>query len=143
MKTCSKCKVVKPSSNFYKGSGKYLTSSNCKECCKAYNHSELKRRLDRDYQRRKRAADPAAKKEANYLWQSQNPQKHVAHMRVGTAIRYGRLVKRPCEVCNTEPAQAHHPDYNKVLEVRWLCSSHHKMVHLGTSINYQMKNLLA
>lgn len=27
--------------------------------------------------------------------------------------------------------QAHHDDYSKPLEVRWLCPSHHKLHHLN------------
>lgn len=40
-------------------------------------------------------------------------------------LRTGKLVREPCEVCGSEPAQMHHPDHNKVDEVRWLCTTHH------------------
>lgn len=35
---------------------------------------------------------------------------------------------QPCEVCGTTPAQRHHDDYSKPLEIRWLCPVHHKEV---------------
>jgi len=44
------------------------------------------------------------------------------------AIRDGLLVRKPCEICG-ELAEAHHYDYSKPLEVRWLCRLHHWQVH--------------
>lgn len=46
------------------------------------------------------------------------------------ARRRGFLIKQPCEVCNTEnDVQAHHDDYTKPLDVRWLCRKHHNEHH--------------
>lgn len=53
------------------------------------------------------------------------------------AIRKGVLVPKPCEVCGFQGTgsdgrnlvQAHHDDYNKPLEVRWLCQKHHHEWH--------------
>jgi len=45
---------------------------------------------------------------------------------VSNAIRDGRLSRQPCEVCQAPEAQAHHADYSKPLEVRWLCFRHHR-----------------
>jgi len=45
-------------------------------------------------------------------------------------IRSGKLIKQCCEVCLTEKnVQAHHDDYNKPLDVRWLCIKHHAEHH--------------
>jgi hypothetical protein len=38
-------------------------------------------------------------------------------------------MKSPCEVCGNQKAEAHHDDYSKLLEVRWLCDEHHKQHH--------------
>lgn len=55
---------------------------------------------------------------------------------VGEAIARGILHPQPCEVCGkTDPKlgrrsiHAHHDDYDKPLEVRWLCSQHHREWH--------------
>lgn len=40
-------------------------------------------------------------------------------------IACGRLVKQPCEVCGERKVRAHHDDYNKPVEIRWLCAKHH------------------
>ena len=45
-----------------------------------------------------------------------------------TALR--RLTEHPCEVCEATPTHRHHDDYSEPLEIRWLCPTHHKEVHL-------------
>jgi len=38
----------------------------------------------------------------------------------------GKLVPKPCEKCgSTSRIEKHHDDYQKPLEVRWLCRAHH------------------
>lgn len=51
-----------------------------------------------------------------------------AHAAVAAAIRDGHLTPAPCELCGQE-AVAHHDDYSKPLEVRWLCRAHHSQWH--------------
>lgn len=52
------------------------------------------------------------------------------------AISTGVLVREPCEGCGAEPAEAHHDDYNKPLEVRWLCKSCHMKWHKNNTPKY-------
>lgn len=58
-----------------------------------------------------------------------NKIKISARAKANRAIKSGKLTRLPCEVCNIEPAEAHHDDYTKPLEIKWLCSSHHKQHH--------------
>jgi ribosomal protein S27AE len=51
--------------------------------------------------------------------------------KVWKAISRGKLVKEKCEVCGAEKTQAHHDDYNKPLEIRWLCKKCHTEWHLN------------
>jgi len=45
-------------------------------------------------------------------------------------LKRGKLVRQPCEVPGcTNPSQMHHDDYDKPLEVRWLCAQHHRQWH--------------
>lgn len=54
-----------------------------------------------------------------------------SYAKVGYAIRKGTLIKRPCEVCgSTSRVEAHHDDYNRPLEVRWLCKKCHEKWHI-------------
>ena len=59
-----------------------------------------------------------------------NYDKIVAFRKFNNEIAQGRIKRQSCEVCGKENADAHHDDYNKPLEVRWLCRTHHKEWHL-------------
>lgn len=52
-----------------------------------------------------------------------------ARWAVAYAIKTGRLVRGPCEKRGaggcSGPVEAHHDDYDKPLEVRWMCKRHH------------------
>jgi ribosomal protein S27AE len=48
---------------------------------------------------------------------------------VVAALRGGVLRRKPCELCGDPEAMAHHDDYDRPLDVRWLCRSHHTLVH--------------
>jgi len=75
----------------------------------------------------------------NHFYRGGSQQsKRAGHM-VETAIKKGILIPEPCEVCNMNPneknaggqrlVESHHDDYNKPLEVRWLCQKHHHEWH--------------
>lgn len=52
-----------------------------------------------------------------------------AHRLVSIAVREGRLLREPCQVCgSTIRVDGHHQDYAKPLEVIWLCRSCHQLV---------------
>lgn len=48
---------------------------------------------------------------------------------VSVAIQRGRLQRQPCEECGNPKAEAHHDDYSKPLDVRWLCAVDHRAWH--------------
>jgi len=46
------------------------------------------------------------------------------------ALRSGHLIKQPCEECGqVSSVDGHHPDYEKPLDVIWLCKVHHAREH--------------
>lgn len=67
------------------------------------------------------------------------PKKYKAHNSVNNAIRDGRLVKYDlCEECGSDfHVEGHHDDYDKPLDVRWLCAACHKQWHAdhGEALN--------
>ena len=58
-----------------------------------------------------------------------NAKKVAARQIVRMAIVGGILVKQPCERCGAVEVEAHHEDYDKPLEVNWLCLSDHRKLH--------------
>lgn len=62
-------------------------------------------------------------------WRRANPLKYSAHLAVQRALATGRLQRLPCEVCGRARVDAHHDHYDRPLEVRWLCRSHHVKLH--------------
>lgn len=51
-----------------------------------------------------------------------------AHGLVQKALKHGEIVRQGCAVCGGT-ALAHHEDYDKPLDVIWLCRSHHMNRH--------------
>lgn len=44
-------------------------------------------------------------------------------------VRDKHIEKQPCEICGNKKAEAHHDDYSKPIEVRWLCFKCHRKWH--------------
>ncbi|ADH03232.1 endonuclease [Bacillus phage W.Ph.] len=57
--------------------------------------------------------------------------KEKARSVVNHAVRDGKLIKPDCcDLCKTEgPVEGHHEDYNKPLEVIWVCKQCHEDIH--------------
>lgn len=135
MKTCFKCGVTKPLSEFYKNKAMADGHLNkCKDCTKrdstANRDANIERARARD---RERAKLPHRRKkitENTKRYRQENPQRYKCNTAVNNALRDGRLHKLPCWVCGSENVEAHHPDYDAPLSVVWLCAEHHKEIHL-------------
>jgi hypothetical protein len=93
-----------------------------------------------DYQKTERGK--AAHKRAVNKWLDKNDIKRKSHIIVGNAIKYGKLKKEPCEVCGCLDVHAHHDDYAKPLDIRWLCDIHHNEWHskYGEAANSERYN---
>jgi hypothetical protein len=72
---------------------------------------------------------PARKPSRQERWRERNQVADWAHSSTRSALRRGLLERRPCEVCGDPKSDAHHPDYNRPLLVRWLCRRHHRAAH--------------
>lgn len=133
MKRCFKCLCEKPLDDFYKhprmADGRL---NKCKDCTKkdvdAHRQSNLERVRSYD---RMRASQPhriALRQRVQSEWKKEHPNRRKAQNQLSHAVRAGKLKKQPCWVCGAH-AVAHHPDYDRPLDVVWLCQPHHKQAH--------------
>jgi hypothetical protein len=84
----------------------------------------------REYRARKKARGEKIPSDLRY--RKRDPVKKRAWNAVSGAIRSGKLKRQPCEICGDPNSQAHHDDYSRPLDVRWLCRAHHEEHHHGT-----------
>lgn len=133
-KACIDCGVRKPLSAYYKHSQMADgTFGVCKECHRA--RMKIRRLTNPDVQEydRQRYRNPDRKArtaEVAKRWAERNPKARKAQWTVSNAVRDGRLKKTPCAMCGSaKNIQGHHKDYDKPLDVVWLCVTCHHRVH--------------
>jgi len=130
-KKCFKCGEVKYLSEFYKHPRmKDGHVNKCKECNKIDVRENRRRNIDyyRKYDRERGSRQ-------GYLYckeyREKYPKKYRAHSMVARAIRAGNLFPEPCCECGHDGlTHAHHDDYDKPFNIRWLCPPCHKRWHL-------------
>ena len=133
-KKCFKCNAVKPLEDFYKHP-KMLDGhvNKCKECNKndvtAHRNKNIERVRAYDRARGKEPERIKATLEITRAWRAEDLRRQVAHSCVARAVRNGSLVRQPCCRCAEERAVAHHEDYDKPIDVMWLCQPCHKQRH--------------
>lgn len=137
-KKCKSCNKIFSEEFYYRNSQGYIHGI-CKKCYrnKVYKYRvENKERIieslrisSRDSIRKIRRNNPKAFTKKISDWRIKNPKKHRAHRMVEWAIRKGELKRKSCEICGKSNAQGHHPNYDRPLEVIWLCPIHHKEIH--------------
>lgn len=125
-KVCKQCGEEKELTEYYRmphnSDGRMGT---CKVCKRAY---ALQHRADniesiRAYDR---ARGSRQSPEYQREWRRKNPEKHRAHRLVATNLKNPGV----CSECpSTFHVEAHHDDYSKPLDVRWLCAVCHKQHH--------------
>ena len=134
-KTCFKCGAEKPLDNFYPhpqmADGRL---NKCKECAKSdVRLNNRKTRRKRSKYEHERFKEPARKRMVSEYQRHRrrvHPEKTRAYSFVWRAIKSGKITREPCEVCGTEVrVQAHHDDYSRELNIRWLCFVHHRELH--------------
>jgi hypothetical protein len=138
MKICKRCKRELPYSEFYvhkQMADGYL--SFCKECTKERVLKHRIKNIDRikEYDRNRPNKSERSKKHVvKQKLRRLTPdgrKSNLARSRLRQAVRSGKIVKPDkCECCNAGgPIEAHHPDYSKPLDVRWLCVKCHGKCH--------------
>jgi hypothetical protein len=149
MKACKGCKIEKSLDLFHKQPKTIDGHVNFCIACVSYKR-KIFRQNNKDLlseREKKRAKNPdRIAKHKEYLkkylltdkgkiardkslrnYNERYPLKKAAHILTSRAIRHGKLINpKICSVCNsTNLIQAHHDDYTKPIDVRWLCLSCH------------------
>jgi hypothetical protein len=116
----------------------YRSGKNCVEIAtelqvsKQNIHAQLKKRGV--LVKRKRKPTPPPKTPIvipaeDRWWVEESMKRDRARNGVFQAVKSGRLIRLPCEVCGERNSEGHHDDYDKPLQVRWLCNRHHNEWH--------------
>ena len=133
---CGTCKKFKPYEDFYKNKRTILgITSECKKChCEESmktRNVDLKRESNQRYMEHARKEDPKKFRERDRERKREKDEKYYARKALNNAVKRGDIVKpNCCESCgkNTR-VTAHHEDYTKPLDVKWLCYKCHGKIH--------------
>ena len=130
-KKCFKCGKTKLLKYFYKHPQMADGHLNkCIKCNKDDVRKNYRGNIDhyKDYEK-KREADPDRKfKKSEYQrrYRKNNFLKYKAREQVASDIRSGNIKRQSCKYCGDPNTQAHHSDYNKPLDVTWVCFKCHR-----------------
>ena len=146
-KICSQCGKSKRLFDFYKRSTvNNILHVECIECMKMRQREYYSNNKEKIYKITRRYAElhPEKSKEYKLNWYHRNaeserkrsaekrkkePVKYRARSLLNNAVALRKVYRKPCEVCGEIKSEGHHEDYSKPLEVKWLCPSHHRLVH--------------
>lgn len=136
VKTCFKCEVCQPLSEFYRHKGMADGHLNkCKACTKrdalVHRHENVEKIRAHDRDRSKLPHRVSLGYENAKAYRKKYPERYRANSMVAFALKQGALSKQPCMHCGSTEVEAHHPDYSRPLDVVWLCPPAHKEIHLA------------
>jgi hypothetical protein len=134
VKQCFRCGEVKPLSEYYRHprmQDGHL--GKCKACTRADVRANRRKRRDHYAAYERERNQQFVRRVLRLRYQRRTMVRHrekaAARSAVARAVRRGRLVRRPCEVCGDTKTDAHHVDYARPLDVQWLCRRHHADAH--------------
>lgn len=135
MKQCFKCGETKPLAAYY--AHPYMADGHlnkCKECTKkdvAENYrAKRPQYADCDRMRSNRPGRKIQQLESQRRMRAKWPEKYHARLILSNALRAGKINRQACEECGSiVDVEAHHADYSRPLDVRWLCFAHHRQLH--------------
>jgi ribosomal protein S27AE len=146
-KVCRGCKVEKAFSEFKKKTpSKDGLEARCRECFAKYYEANKERIRTRQRKAWKEfsIANSEKLREKGKAMYSQSKEQRAEYRKaykkefapkvhakslVKSKITKGEIMKQPCEKCGEVKVDAHHDDYAKPLDVRWLCRRHHMAWH--------------
>ncbi len=130
-KECFKCLRTLPLGEFYPH--RQMADGHVNKCKTCNKRDVLEHRMANIDKIRAYDRGRGNRQSGEYLseYRDKNPEKYNAHKAVSVAIKNGTLVRSNCEKCRSIKAHAHHDDYSRPLDVRWLCAAHHRQYHIS------------
>lgn len=120
MKKCSKCNMEKELSDFRE----------CNVCKTCYNRRVELWKKANGYNKKIMKSRTIINRKSQKKYAEKNMIKVTCRYICRQAVKKWELIKLPCEVCNSiNRIEAHHEDYSKPLDVKWLCKKHHVELH--------------
>ncbi len=79
--------------------------------------------------------------EAIIKWQKKHLKEIAIQGKLRYAVKIGKIIRpTTCSKCERKTRiSGHHENYSKPLKVVWVCSSCHKKIHLGWSLDKFLK----
>ena len=153
---CVKCDKEQPDSEYYRSTIRVNGTGECKSCTRARVTANREAKIDyyREFDRKRAnlphrvqarkeyAQTPQGKQKITEIkknYQKNHPSRRKAVNAVNNAVRDGLLIKpKNCQCCGAEAKsiEGHHCDYNKPLDVMWLCDPCHKEWHRNNTPIY-------
>lgn len=145
-KVCKSCNQLLPINSFYfHPLVKTKSTGKCISCIKEYNdkHKEEKKEQKREYDKKRNQLPHRIEARKKYArenrdivnaisnrWSKNNRKKRNAEQQAYRALLNGKIEKTPCAGCGrTDDLEMHHRDYDKPVEVIFLCHTCHSLEH--------------
>lgn len=134
IKECGKCHETKSVDEFHRNRTK---KDGYTDWCKVCDSARKRKWNSENAERRQFVAKhynethPESSKKAITKWAKSNPQHYGIRKKLFRAVASGKLVKPDaCSECGTVGrVVGHHEDYDKPLNVQWVCSRCHYAIH--------------
>lgn len=132
---CWRCEKIKPAGDFPRTARTGRANGAASQCVACWQ-DQAGAELAKDCAGRSRKAldwmDRRLREEVKGRRYSSHMKRRrlEARREYARALKEGRLVRGPCEVCGHADTDGHHPDLvGNPLQVRWLCPTHHRAEH--------------
>jgi hypothetical protein len=144
MFACTHCKIEKCETEFWRERSARGHRAICKDCASGqqcgYYAQNRYHILERTLANNKLPHVKERRRLDNQRYRQRFPEKVNAALAVHQALQNGWLIKpKVCSICGLQKdINAHHDDYLKTIDVRWLCRECHGFIHRKASKNPQL-----
>lgn len=130
MKCCKKCGETKPLDQFHRRARSLDGRQTWCAACFAKRDAERWGSIKADPQKLTEARGYFREyRNERYRSSAEVREKVRVRNKLTTAVVVGKVQRQPCEGCGNPRSEAHHDDYEKPLDVRWLCRACHERAH--------------